>query len=171
MDYARSYSRARFRKSSDKTLAGIIASMEAKFTTEGIALGKNGKELEEYVNERIDDTYGVLWEDESPYESKTKTKFSKSASKKSSSGEESLEEIVDKEAISIVKGKDKSVSYEGHEVYGDGDFVELRIKEDKESEKDGTYEGRVSKADYKSMKDVKERESKEETAEAKEASA
>src|SRR3989338_3436588 len=171
MDHARSYSRARFRKRSDKTLAAIIASMEAKFVTEGIVLGKSGKELENYVKERIDDTYGVYFEDESSYEPETKTKSSKSAGNKSPSGGESLDEIVDKEAFSIIRGRSKEVSYEGHEVYGDGDFAELRVKDGKESEESGAYKGRVSKGDYKSMKDVKEREAKEEQAEAKEASA
>ncbi|MBI2656144.1 hypothetical protein HYX03_00205 [Candidatus Woesearchaeota archaeon] len=144
----------------------ILEQIYSKFVKEARALELKGEEFSKYVNERMVQTYGAIVEGEPSY------KPSRNNSKSKTSNSKKLEEIVDesdKVSFAITEDGTLAPTYEGRRVYGEGAsmptrFIGRNIKESKneDGEAEKTYERRLGKSEYKSMKDAKEREAKSE---------
>ena len=167
-DYARDFSfwgslLEKITEDSHSKTDEILTHIFAKFKAEARALELTGEEFTRYVNERARETYGAIMGGEPSYKvSKSKSRNNKNTNSKK------LEEIVDesgKASFTLAEDGTLAPTYEGRRVYGEGARMPTRligkgIKES-ENEKGGaekTYERKIGKSEYKSMKDARDRE-------------
>lgn len=135
---------------------GPLEQIIAKFEAEGKALGKKGRELTEYVEERVKDTYGALSGVEPSYV-ESKSEKTKSSSRKK--GLQALIETLRKEA------RENGID-EGEYISDKLGKSSIKYIEGEEEADDPRYEKSIDKPEYKSMKDVRGKEAKSEKSEA-----
>lgn len=140
--------------SEDTSDRAIFNKYKNKFLIEAIRQGET--DVEAYISRRMEETFGSLKGEPSYKSSKTNSK----SNNKQASNKKSLEEIAsDADKILIAVDEEGIVpTYEGRRVYGEGasmpkELILGKSKQYKDAD-EKTYERKIDKSKYRSMKDA-----------------
>ncbi len=136
----------------------------AKFEAQANEIGLSGHARNHYISDRLEETYGPLLGGEPSfrqYKTNPKSQSSKSNDKKSSKKRKGLEALIERLKEEAGHLKVDEAEYISNELAKNP----IRYFKDKEveAEEDSVYETKIDKSNYKSMRDVKDKEAKPET--------